>query len=318
MKIGIVKEHNLAGSDKRAVLLPKEVKKIVKAGHRVFVEKGLGEGIFVDDSQYKEAGATIVSESKDVFSQQLVVKLNAPSDNEFLMMKKDILFSMLHIEQNPHRIEIIMTQKIKVIAMEKVINEYDERLVDCTNITGEQAMLYGFSLALKSPGACRILALGYGRVASGAINIANRLGAKVKILRKSQYKNIRYHLKGKDILVNGIVWPKYHRDKKDYVVTRKMLKLLNPGAVVVDISVDFPNPIETCRITYPNDPWYEIDGVKHVCIYGYPALVPISSSQRYSKQLLPLVLDIAKSGIKKMSKPLQKALVKPRDYTEKE
>ena len=47
MKIGIVKEQGLAGSDKRAILLPKEVRKIVKAGHKVFVEKGLGEGIFI-------------------------------------------------------------------------------------------------------------------------------------------------------------------------------------------------------------------------------------------------------------------------------
>ena len=44
MKIGIVKEQGLAGSDKRAILLPKEVRKIVKAGHKVFVEKGLGQG----------------------------------------------------------------------------------------------------------------------------------------------------------------------------------------------------------------------------------------------------------------------------------
>ena len=45
MKIGIVKEDGLAGSDKRAVLLPGEVKKIVRAGHKVFVEKGLDETI---------------------------------------------------------------------------------------------------------------------------------------------------------------------------------------------------------------------------------------------------------------------------------
>jgi len=318
MKIGIVREDGLAGSDKRAVLLPTEVKKIVRAGHKVFVEKGLGEGIFIDDSQYQKAGVTIVSEPRNVFSQQFIVKLRAPSNNEFLMMKNNILFSMMHLEQQPRRVNLIMAQKIKVIAMEKVINEYDERLVDCTDITGEQAMLCGFNLVLKSPAECRVLVLGYGRVSSGAIKIANDLGAKVKILRKSEYKDIKYHLRGKDILVNGISWPKYHRDKKDYVVTRRMLRLLNPGAVVVDISVDYPNPIETCRPTYPNDPWYEIDGVKHICIYGYPAMVPISSSQRYSKQLLPLVLEIAKNGIKKMSKPLQKALIRPRDYIKKE
>ncbi|MFC1460914.1 hypothetical protein ACFLQR_00240 [Verrucomicrobiota bacterium] len=224
MKIGIVKEHGSAGSDKRAVLLPREVRKIARAGHKVCVEKDLGEGIFIDDAEYKKAGATIVSEPSDVFSQRLVVKLRAPSENEFLMMKNNILFSMLHVEQNHHLIELIMKQKIKVVAMEKVVNKYDERLVDCTDITGEQAMLYGFNLGLKSPSECGVLVLGYGRVASGATNIANRLGARVKILRKGEYRDIRYHLKGKDILVNGIAWPKYHRDKRDYVVTRKMLK----------------------------------------------------------------------------------------------
>ncbi|MBW2989400.1 hypothetical protein KY358_03720 [Candidatus Woesearchaeota archaeon] len=316
MKIGIVKEHGLA--DKRAILLPEEVRKLVRAGNKVFAEKGLGEGVYFEDSEYRKAGATIVSEPKEAFSQELVVKLRCPSDNEFLMMKNNILFSMLHLEQNLHRIRIVKKQNIKAIAMERVLNEYGDRLVDCTELTGEQAILYAFNLAMKSPSECRILVLGYGRVASGAINIANKLGAKIKILRKSEYKHIKHRLKGKDMLINGITWPKYHRDKKDYVVTRKMLKLLNRGAVVVDISVDYPNPIETCRPTYPNDPWYEIDGVKHVGIYGYPALAPISSAERYSRQLLPLILDISKNRIKEMSKPLQKALVRPRDYLRKE
>ncbi len=296
MKIGIAKERELAGPHKRAVLLPDDVRKVVKAGHEVLVEKDLGEGIFIDDSKYIKAGATIVSDPQDVFSQKMIIKLTAPSDNEFLMMKNCILFSMLHLEQNTHRIKIIKKQKIKAIAMERIVNDYDERTVDCTDMTGEQAMLFGFNLVLKSPRECGVLILGYGRVSSGAINIANRLGAKVKILRKDEYRCVKYHLKNKDILVNGIKWPKYHRMRRDYVITRKMLKLLNPGAVIVDISVDSPNPIETCRQTYPNDPWFEIDGIKHVCIYGYPALVPISSSRRYSKQLLPLVLDIAKNG----------------------
>lgn len=310
MNIGVLNEREIPGADRRAILLPREVTKIIESGHRVFVSKGLGDGIFIEDSKYKEAGAIIISKPEDILSQQLIVKLGAPSDNEILMMKNNILFCMLHIEQNPFRIKLMMKQKIKAVAMEKVVNEYDERLIDCTDITGGQAMLAGFNLAMKSPDECKILLLGYGRVASAAINIANKLGAEVKILRKREYKDIKYHLKGKDILVNGISWPKYHRDKKDYVVTGRMLKLLNPGAVVVDISVDFPNPIETCKPTYSNDPWYEIDGIKHICIYGYPSLVPISSSARYSRQVMPLVLNIAKNGIKKMFKPLQRALIR--------
>ncbi len=299
------------GSDKRASILPNEIKRITKAGHKVFISKGLAEGIYISDNQYKRAGAIVLNNAEELFSKELIVKLRAPSENEFLMMTNNILFCMLHIDQNPHRIELIRNQKIRAIAMENVVNEYEDRLIECSNMAGKQAMLSGFNLTMKLPDECNVLVLGYGKVASGAIDVANSLGAEVKILRKKEYKDIAYHLKNIDILVNGISWPKYHRDRKDYVITRNMLKLLNPGAVIVDISVDYPNPIETCRPTYPNDPWYEVDGVKHICIYGYPALMPISSSQRYSRQVVNFVIDIAENGIRKMSTPLKRALQKP-------
>jgi len=42
MDIGIVKENGTKNLERRAILLPKEVKKLVEADHKVFVEKGLG------------------------------------------------------------------------------------------------------------------------------------------------------------------------------------------------------------------------------------------------------------------------------------
>lgn len=311
MNISVVKEIELTGSDKRAIILPNEIKRIIATGHKVFISKGMAEGICFPDNQYKKAGAIVLNNAEELFSKGLIVKLRAPSENEFLMMNNNILFCMLHIEQNPQRIELIRNQKIRAIAMENVVNEYEERLIECSNMAGKQAMLSGFNLAMKLPDECNVLVLGYGKVSTGAIDVANSLDADVKILRKEEYKDIEYHLKNIDILVNGIKWPKYHRDRKDYVITKNMLNLLNPGAVIVDISVDYPNPIETCRPTYPNDPWYEVDGVKHICIYGYPALMPISSSERYSRQVVNFVIDIAENGIRNMSAPLKKALLKP-------
>jgi len=313
MRIGISKERGLSGYE-RAVLLPEEIKKIVRAGHKVFVEKGIGEDIYIEDSKYRTAGAQIVSEAKDIFAQPFVVKLTSPSDNEFLMMKNNILLSMFHAGQNQHRVKFLQERKIKAFAMECIETDQGERLVDATDITGEQALIYGYNLTKKSPHECSVLILGYGRIATGALKVVMGLNSRMKILRKSEYKDIRHHLKGKDILVNGIHWPKYHRERKDYVVTRSMLKLMNPGAIVVDISVDYPSPIETCKPTMPNDPWYEIDGVKHVCVYGYPSLAPISCSRRYSKQVLPLVLELARKKGKDLSKPLQNGFIKIKDY----
>jgi alanine dehydrogenase len=108
------------------------------------------------------------------------------------------------------------------------------------------------------------------------------------------------------------MWPKYKRDNKEYLVTRKMLGLMNPYALVLDLSVDYPNPIETCHPTQISSPSYVVDGITHICIFGYPGLAPISSSNRYSRQILPILLKIA--AAKKLSRLpnyIKKAIIDP-------
>jgi alanine dehydrogenase len=96
-----------------------------------------------------------------------------------------------------------------------------------------------------------------------------------------------------------------------------MLKKLNPGAVVLDLSVDYPNPIETCKPTTLTKPWFKQDNIFYISIYGYPGLVPISSVNRYSKQILPLVLEITNNngieGIEKseLGKNIKNAVINP-------
>ncbi len=96
-----------------------------------------------------------------------------------------------------------------------------------------------------------------------------------------------------------------------YLITKKMLSLFNGGTVILDLSVDYPNPIETCRPTLLDRPWYVVNGVKHVCIFGYPGLVPISSAKTYSKQIMPILSRIASTPVEKFPKYLKKALIIP-------
>ena len=296
MHIGLAKETADSGREVRVALLPPEVRKIVKEGHHVFVQKGAGEGVFVSDVQYRKSGARIEEDAADIFSKDLVVKLKCPTKDEFRLLKNNILFSMLHVEQNAKTARLLKKTGCKAIAMEAVRNLATERMIHCTDMAGEQGMLYAFFESMKLPQDCNVLVLGYGAISSGALKVALSLGANVRVLRKREYKHIKHHLKGKDIVVNGLAWPRYHRDKKDYIVTKNMLNLLNKSAIILDLSVDYPNPIQTCRPTHLNEPYYYVNGIKHICIYGYPGLAPISSAQRYSKQICPLVIDIANNG----------------------
>ena len=315
MTIGIAKEIGAKTVERRAVLLPNEVNALVKAGHQVFVEKGLGKDIYIDDSEYQRTGSKIVSDRKNIFNKPIVVKLKAPLPQEFKLLKNNLLFSMLHAEQNPHYVKALGERKAKAIAMEMICNRDGERLIQCSDMSGEQGMIMAFHLADKSPCDCNVLVLGYGQIASGALKVAFSLGANVKILRKSEYCHIKDFLRNKDIVVNGIRWPKEKRMKKEYLITKDMFSLLNKGAIVLDLSVDFPNPIEPCYPSAYNKPVYIVDGIRCVSKYGYPKLVPISSSQRYSKQILPILLKIASTPLEKLPKSIRAAIVDPENYT---
>jgi len=311
MKIGIAKEIAGGGKEHRAILLPREVKRLVEAGHQVYVEKGLGARIYVPDDEYRKVGARVISTRKHIFDKEIVVKLKPPLPQEFKMLKNNLLFSMLHAEQNPSFVKALKATGTKAIAMELVENSAGERLISCSHMGGEQGMIMAFYMAEKIATDCHVLILGYGDISSGAIKVALSLGARVKILRKSEYRYIRHFLRNKDIVVNGIKWPEEKRDRKEYLVTRNMLTLLNGAAVILDLSVDYPNPIETCHPTLLNNPCYTVDGVKHISIFGYPGLVPISSAKLYSKQVLPVLLNIASTRLNRLPKYLKKALVVP-------
>ncbi|MCE5187076.1 MAG: hypothetical protein LLF76_13215 [Planctomycetaceae bacterium] len=317
MDIGIIRERGGGGCDRRVILMPPEVEQLTKAGIGVYVETGAGSGLQIGDEQYARAGAVIVQTPGEAIGRDMIVKLKALSAQEAAMMKPEaIALAMIHPEQSPQNAMAVAEAGGIAVAMEAICNEYGERAVDCTDMTGEQGMIFAFHLFEKVPWDCKVLVMGYGRVSTGAITIASKLGAKVKILRKSHYPYIEHFLEGADILVNGITWPKENRDRHEYVVTRPMLKRMNRPGMIVDLSVDYPNPVETSRPTDMRDPTYEVDGIVHMGIYGYPALAPYSSSQRYSRQLLPIILDIANNGLDGCDLSIRKAVVDWRSQVE--
>ena len=312
MNIGIPREISANGKEIRVIFLPKEVARIAEEGHTVLAEKGLGERLGVKDKAYQEAGAAITRDRSRVFKQDIVVKLKPPLPQEFALMRNNILFSMLHAEQNPKYVRMLKKAGARAVAMELIRNRAGVRLVQCTDISGEQGMIMAYHLAKKSPKHCKTLVLGYGAVSSGALKVAYSLGAQVKILRKSEFPYVRHFIRNADIVVNGIAWPKEKRDRREYLIPRDMLKLMARHGIILDLSVDYPNIIESCHPTLIDKPTYVVDGITHISIFGYPGLVPISSSQRYSKQTVSLLLKIAAAKrVERFPRYLKKAVIDP-------
>ncbi|MBI4149799.1 hypothetical protein HY488_00185 [Candidatus Woesearchaeota archaeon] len=283
--------------EKRVMVLPSAAKSLVDAGHDVFVQLGAASELDIADNEYVAAGAKIIADDQELYGlAEMIVKLKAPSPQEFSLMHDAILFSMFHSEQNPVHIYYAGLQNLVVVEMERIRDGKQKRLIDQTDVTGEVGVYYALRHSQKMPEDMKAVILGYGNVASGAIKACAKLGIQYKIIRRSEFKFISEYLKDADILINGLAWPESARAKKEYVVTRENIQNTTPGFIVLDLSVDFPNPIETVHPTTYANPFYLEEGRVHISIYGYPGLVPKTSGRIYSEQVLPLALTIANNG----------------------
>ncbi|HCH41591.1 MAG TPA: alanine dehydrogenase, partial [Alistipes obesi] len=90
------------------------------------------------------------------------------------------------------------------------------------------------------------------------------------------------------VLIPGAKAPK--------LVTRDMLKLMEPGTVMVDVAIDQGGCFETSRPTTHEDPVYYVDGILHYCVANIPGAVPYTSTLALTNATLPYALQLADKG----------------------
>ena len=96
MKIGLPKE--IKENEFRVAIIPSNVRKLVDAGHQVYVEKDAGLAAGFADEMYKAAGAEIVPDEKTVFKEaELIIKVKEILPQEFgLLEERHTLFTYIH------------------------------------------------------------------------------------------------------------------------------------------------------------------------------------------------------------------------------
>jgi len=91
------------------------------------------------------------------------------------------------------------------------------------------------------------------------------------------------------VLVPGALAPK--------VVTEDIVKEMQPGSVVVDISIDQGGCFETSRMTTHSNPTYVVHDVVHYCVGNMPGAVPHTSTYALTNATLPYVVALAEKGL---------------------
>ena len=119
--------------------------------------------------------------------------------------------------------------------------------------------------------------------------------ANVNTFMSNEY-NIRELLPTHDLIVGAVLIP---GAKAPHLITKEMLKDMNPGTVLVDVAVDQGGCIETCKPTTHENPTYVIDDILHYCVANMPGAVPYTSTLALTNATLPYALQLADKGWKK-------------------
>lgn len=327
MIIGLPKE--LKDSEYRVAMTPGGARQLTEAGHRVLVQTGAGEGSGFSDDEYRVTGAEIVSTAEDAWAADMVVKVKEPQPAEFTMLRPDlVLFTYLHLATERELTLELMRQGVIGIAYETVelSTGYLPLLTPMSEVAGRMAVQLGaFYLERNNGGRGKLLGgvpgvrpadvtiIGGGVVGANAARIALGMGAHVIILDISADRlryledvlhgrlttlsanpvNIAEAVKRADLLIGAVL---VKGAKTPKLVTRSMIGFMEPGSVIVDVSVDQGGCIETIRATTHSDPTYIVEGVIHYGVTNMPGAVPRTSTYALSNATLPYVMKLADQG----------------------
>jgi len=331
MRIGVPKE--IKPQENRIGLTPDSVKILTSNGHEVLVEANGGFEAGFDNEQYKKSGAKIVNKAADIFNDSdIIVKVKEPLSNEIKMIKEDqIVFTYLHLAASKELTEGLVKSKSICIAYETITDNNGRLplLAPMSAVAGRMSVQAGAHCLEKNqkgrgillggaPGGepGKVVILGGGVVGENAAIIATGMGAKVYIVDKSRERlkklteifgnkiipqisnetDLEKLVSECDLLVGGVLVPGAEAPK---LVTKKMIKKMRRGSVIVDVAIDQGGCVETSKPTTHANPTYIVDDIVHYCVANMPGGVPRTSTLALNKATLPFLSKLAKEGLKK-------------------
>ena len=334
MKVGIPKE--IKNNENRVGMTPAGVAELARRGHEVSVQHTAGEGSGFSDDEYVAAGARILPTIEAVYREcDMIVKVKEPIELEYELVRPgQLLFTYFHFACEKELTDAMLKSGAVCLAYETVQlpNGSLPLLQPMSEVAGRMATLNGAYYLQKTKGGkgklisgvpgvspAKVLVLGGGVVGEAAAMMAAGLGADVTIadislprLRQldietpanvhtlySSEHNIRQMLPTVDIVVGSVLVP---GDKTPHLITKEMLKLMEPGTVLVDVAIDQGGCFETSRPTTHSDPVYIEDGIVHYCVANIPGAVPNTSTLALTNATLRYALALADKGWQKACK----------------
>jgi len=327
MRIGVPRE--LKPLEGRVGLIPAACAELVRDGHDVMVETQAGVKSGYSDEQYRSVGVKIGAGAGEVFEKaEMIVKVKEPIDADLEHLRAHhLLFCYLHLAALPELTKRLCDIGLTAVAFETV-EDKDGRLpllAPMSDIAGRLSIQVGTHLLHQPQGGKGILIggipaakrgkvviLGGGVAGGNAAIVAAGLGAEVTVFDMDRDKLEKARALGPnvtalyphsedvadavaqaDIAVGAVL---ITGERAPHVVSRDMVRAMQPGSVVVDISVDQGGCVETTRPTTYADPTYLDEDVVHFTVTNMPGAVPRTSSQALSAAIAPYTGRLAEGN----------------------
>jgi len=337
MIVGVPKE--IKRDEYRVGMLPVGVEELTRAGHRVLVEKSAGLGSGIRDQEYATHGATIVEKAEQIYAEaEMIVKVKEPQPREWpLLHAGQIVFTYFHFAADEALTRAVLDSGVTAVAYETLRDGRGRLplLTPMSEVAGRMSIQEGAKYLERPqmgrgillggvPGVApaNITILGAGVVGANAAKIAAGFQANVGLLdinmERLRYLDdvmppnvdvlfsdrhtIREQLSRADLVVGAVLIP---GAKAPRLIDHELLKLMKPGAVIIDVAIDQGGCIETSRPTTHSEPTFIVEEVVHYCVTNMPGAVGRTSTYALCNVTLGWVLQIANRGISAAARDLR-------------
>ncbi|MQL51191.1 alanine dehydrogenase [Desulfofundulus thermobenzoicus] len=330
MIIGVPRE--IKDNENRVGITPAGVEALVKAGHRVVIEKEAGLGSGITDEEFIAAGAEMLPAKAEVYARaDMIMKVKEPLPEEYDLFKEgQLLFTYLHLAPEPELTRALLVKKIAGVAYETIQTNRGTLplLVPMSEVAGRMSIQIGAQFLEKPYGGrgvllggvpgvppAKVVIVGGGTVGTNAAKVAVGMGAEVTIIDKNAERlaylddifgarvktlmsssyGIKEAVKDADLVIGAVLIPGARTPK---LVTEDMVKNMQPGAVIVDVAIDQGGCVETAdRVTTHSHPTYVKYGVIHYAVANIPGAVARTSTFALTNATLPYALALADKGL---------------------
>ena len=328
MKIGIPKE--CMTGEGRVALIPDDCKKLVDAGHSVFVQSSAGDVSGYKDDEYLVAGVEVLNTAESLYSSaDLVVKVKQPLEQDLqFLSERHIIFSYLHLAAYPDLVNKLCELELTAIPFESIKDESNKLplLSPMSAIAGRVSVMRGASLLFTNRGgrgillggidgteAGNVVVLGAGVAGSHAVDVAMALGATVHVVDldedkmvnlKQQHPKLSTYLStprrveelciDADLVIGAVL---QSGRRAPVVLKQNIIKKMQSGSVIIDIAIDQGGCVEGIRETNSEELFYLRHDVLHSAVPNMPSAAPRTASQSLSNAIYPYVKNIANGSL---------------------